>query len=321
MLQAPFFGFLRPVTIIGVVTIAVLAPAAAWSQTATATKIVITFPARGGGDLLTRAMAEQVTRAHGQEFIFENADPVAGTESVSRATPNGKTLLVLNNNFTIDPKLQKPPYDPLTSFIPICNLASGPLLIVVDAASPYRTLDDLLAAARDKPGQVVVTGGLGLPQIAVEMLKGAAKVDIKFAPAANAAAITALAAQRATAAVQLYPNVREQLKANKLHALAITSRTRRELLPDVPAVAEAGLAGYEAEYWDGIYAPAGTPKETVDQLADWFGTAARTPEAKDVLTAQTYAPVGVCGRDFVLFIRKELDEFGRIAREANIAAQ
>jgi tripartite-type tricarboxylate transporter receptor subunit TctC len=116
-------------------------------------------------------------------------------------------------------------------------------------------------------------------------------------------------------------NVQEQLKSNKLRALAVTSRERKEVLPDVPTVAEAGLAGYEVEYWDGIYAPAGTPQETLAQLADWFGAAARTPESKDVLTAQTYAPVGVCGTDFVAFIHKELEEFGRVAREANIGAQ
>jgi tripartite-type tricarboxylate transporter receptor subunit TctC len=136
-----------------------------------------------------------------------------------------------------------------------------------------------------------------------------------------AAAITALSNQTAAAAIQLYLQVQEQLKSNKVRPLAITSRARKEALPDVPIVAEAGLTGYEVQYWDGIYTPAGTPKETVAQLADWFGAASRTPEAKAVLTAQTYAPVGVCGTEFIAFIRKELEEFGRIVRETSIGAQ
>jgi tripartite-type tricarboxylate transporter receptor subunit TctC len=136
-----------------------------------------------------------------------------------------------------------------------------------------------------------------------------------------AAAIGALSNQTAAASIQLYLQVQEQLKSGKVRPLAITSRARKEALPDVPTVAEAGLRGYEVEYWDGIYAPTGTPKETIAQLADWFGAASRTPEAKAVLTAQTNAPVGVCGAEFVAFIRKELEEFGRVVREAGIGAQ
>jgi tripartite-type tricarboxylate transporter receptor subunit TctC len=293
-----------------------------WSQTTRAIKIVVTFPARSGGDLLTRAMAEHISREHGPSFTFENADQFIGTEKVSHAAPDGNTLLVLNNNFSVNAKLRNPPYDPLTSFVPICNLASGPMLVIVDAASPYRTLGDLLTATRNKPGQVTISSNpLGPPQIGFEMLKRAAKVDIGFVPSTPAVAINALSNQRVTAAIMLYLQAEEQIKANKVRALAITSRTRKEALPDVPTVAEAGLTGYEVEYWDGIYAPAGTPIETVAQLASWFGSAAQAPEVKTTLTAQTYAPVGVCGPDFISFIHKELEEYGRVVREANIKAE
>ena len=318
-----FLGILRHRASVAALTIATLVPSAGQCETALATKIVITFPAGSGGDLLTRVMAQQITKSHGLSFTFENADQFVGTEAVSRAAPDGTTLLVLNNNFTINPKLQKPPYDPLTNFAPICNLADGPLLIVADAASPYHTLGDLLTAARQNPGKITVAAGaLGPPQVAFELLKRAAKVDMRFISVPNpTAAITALSNQTAAAAIQLYLQVQEQLKSNKLRPLAITSRARKEALPNVPTVAETGLADYEVEYWDGIYAPAGTPKETVARLADWFGAAARTPEARAVLTAQTYAPVGVCGSEFVAFIHEELDKFGRIVRETNIGAQ
>jgi tripartite-type tricarboxylate transporter receptor subunit TctC len=323
MMLRAFLGILRPGASVAALTIATLVPGAGQCETAIATKIVITFPAGSGGDLLTRAMADQITRSHGLSFTFENVDQFAGTEAVSRAAPDGKTLLVLNNNFTINPKLQKPPYDPLTNFVPICNLADGPMLVVADASSPYQTLGDLLTAARQNPGKMTVAAGaLGPPQVAFELLKRAAKVDMRFMSVPSpTAAITALSNHTADAAIQLYLQVQDQLKSNKVRPLAVTSRTRKEALPNVPTAAEAGFTGYAVQYWDGIYAPAGTPMEKVAQLADWFGTAARTPEVRAVLTAQTYTPVGLCGPEFVAFIYKELEEFGRIVRETNIGAQ
>jgi tripartite-type tricarboxylate transporter receptor subunit TctC len=103
-----------------------------------------------------------------------------------------------------------------------------------------------------------------------------------------------------------------------VRALAVTSGARKAVLPDVPTVAESGFPGYEVEYWDGIFAPAGTPQETVAQLADWFGAAAQKPAVKATLEAQTYAPVGVCGAEFVNFIRKEVEDWGRLARDVGI---
>ena len=294
----------------------------AFSQSNRTIKIVITFPAGSGGDVLTRAMSEEITQAHGSHFTFENTDQFGGAEAVAHAPPDGNTLLVINNNFTVDPRLRKPPYDPLTSFVPICNLASGPVLFIADAAGPFHTLADLLAGAREKPGQLTVAGGpLGPQQIAFDVLKRAAKVDMAFAAAATPAALNGLSNQSIAAAVQLFLNVQPQLRANKVRPLAITSGARKSVLPDVPTVAESGFPGYEVEYWDGLYAPAGTSREAVAQLADWFGAAAHRPAVKTILEAQTYAPVGVCGSEFVTFIHKQLDEWGRLAREAGIKTQ
>jgi tripartite-type tricarboxylate transporter receptor subunit TctC len=292
------------------------------SQSNRTIKIVITFPAGSGGDVLTRAMSEEITQAHGPHFTFENTDQFVGAEAVAHAAPDGNTLLVINNNFIVNPKLQKPPYDPLTSFVPICNLASGPVLFIADAAGPFHTLTDLLAGARVKPGQLTVAGlPLGPQQIAFDVLKRAAKVDMAFMAAATPAALSGLLNQSIAAAVQLFLNVQPELRANKVRALAITSRMRKSLLPNVPTVAESGFPGYEVEYWDGVYAPAGTARDAVAQLSEWFGAAAQRPAVKAALEAQTYVPVGVCGSEFITFIHKELDEWGRLAREAGIKSQ
>jgi tripartite-type tricarboxylate transporter receptor subunit TctC len=317
-----FPGTLRCTMTALVACIMALSADAASSQTNRTIKIVVTFPAGSGGDVLTRVMSEQITQVHGPRFTFENTDQFLGSEAVSHAAPDGNTLLVINNNFAVNPKLRKPPYDPLTSFVPICNLASGPVLIIADAAGPFHALADLLTGAREKPGQLTVVGTpLGPPQIAFEVLKHAAKVDMAYVPGTTAAALSGLSNQKFAGAVQLFLNVQGQLQANKVRALAITSRTRKDVLPDVPTVAESGFPGYEVEYWDGIFAPAGTPQETVEQLAGWFGAAAQTPTAKTALAAQTYVPVGVCGRDFVAFIHKELDDYGRIVRETGIKTE
>jgi tripartite-type tricarboxylate transporter receptor subunit TctC len=258
---------------LGVVLFALVA-APAFSQQDRTIKIVITFPAGSGGDVLTRAMADEITKAHGTRFTYENADQIRGSEAVAHAPPDGGTLLVINNSFTVNTKLQKPPYDPLTSFVPICNLASGPVLLIAAADGPYRSLANLVAAAREKPGQLRIAGTpLGPPQIAAEVLKRNAMVDMKFVSATTPDALEALASGGAASAVQLYLNVLPQLRANQVRALAITSADRKQVLPDVPTVAESGFPGFEVECWDGIFAPAGTPRETVAQLAEWFGAA------------------------------------------------
>jgi tripartite-type tricarboxylate transporter receptor subunit TctC len=306
---------------LGIVLFALVAPPA-FSQQDRPIKIVITFPAGSGGDVLTRAMADEITKVHGKRFTYENTDQMRGSEAVAHAPPDGGTLLVINNSFAVNTKLQKPPYDPLTSFEPICNLASGPVLLIAAADGPYRSLANLVAAAREKPGELRIAGTpLGPPQIAAELLKRNATVDMKFVSATTPDALEALASGGAASAVQLYLNVLPQLRANQVRALAITSADRKQVLPDVPTVAESGFPGFEVEYWDGIFAPAGTPRETVGQLAEWFGAAARVPAVKEKLDAQTYVPVGDCGATFVNFIRKEIGEWGRIAREAGIKSE
>jgi tripartite-type tricarboxylate transporter receptor subunit TctC len=127
-----WFGAAKIATSILAVFFVAMGAESASSQSNRTIKIVITFPAGSGGDVLTRAMSEEITQAHGPRFTFENADQFAGAEVVADAPPDGNTLLVINNNFTVNAKLQKPPYDPLTNFVPICNLASGPVLFIAD---------------------------------------------------------------------------------------------------------------------------------------------------------------------------------------------
>jgi tripartite-type tricarboxylate transporter receptor subunit TctC len=299
----------------------------AWSQTTRTIKIVVNVSPGGGTDIVARLLAEQIRRARGPAMLIENrpgAGGVIGTEAVSRAAPDGNTLLITANSFVVSPLVRKINYDPLTSFEPICNLVSLPMVIVVNSASPYRTLADLLDAARAKPGDLTLasSGPAGVPHIAVEMLKRAANVNMTYVPYPGAApAVNALLGEHLTSALVDYAGVAEQLKAGKLRALATGSRTRIELLPEVPTASESGYTDYEADLWIGVLAPAKTPKETVSQLAGWFTAAIHVAEVKAKLVAQGYIPVGTCGADFAALLRKQYDDYGRVIRDANIKVE
>jgi tripartite-type tricarboxylate transporter receptor subunit TctC len=296
------------------------------SQTTRTIKVVVPNTPGGSVDILARLLAEQIGRAQGTTVIVENrpgAGTVIGTEAVSRAAPDGNTLLMTQAPFIINPLLRKQNYHPLTNFEPICYLVSFPSVIVVNSASPYRTLADLLNAARAKPGDLTMAGTpAGALQIAFEMLKRSANVDMTFVPyPGGAPAVTALLGEHVTAVFTTYAILADHLKSGKLHALATLSQTRIETLPDVPTFAESGYKEIEADSWTGLVAPAKTPKETVSQLAGWFTAAMQVPEVKAKLVVQGLFPVGTCGADFAALLRNQYEEFGRVIREANIKGE
>jgi tripartite-type tricarboxylate transporter receptor subunit TctC len=298
-----------------------------WSQTARTIKLVIPVPSGGSFDILARLMAEQIGRTQGLTMIVESR-PGAGTgiatEAVSRATPDGNTLLFVAPAFVVNPHLRKLNYDPLTSFEPICQLVTSPQVIVVNSASPYRTLADLLSAARAKPGELTMAsvGPSGANHIAVEKLKRAANVDMTYVPySGNILAVGALLGGHVTSALADYSIVAEHLNAGKLRALATASRARIEPQPDLPTVAESGYADYELDGSFGLVAPAKTPREMVSQFANWFKTAIFVPEVKAKLVDAGLYPVGVCGTDYGTYLRKQFEEYGRIVREVDFKAE
>jgi tripartite-type tricarboxylate transporter receptor subunit TctC len=313
---------------LGAVAILIVASGyAASSQSTRAVKIVVPVPPGGAGDILARQLAEQVGHAQGASVMTENrpgAGTVIGTESVARAAPDGNTLLLNAPYILINPQLRKVNYDPLTSFEPICHLVSSPGVIVVNSASPYRTLADLIAAARAKPGELTLASvGPGTAQhIGFEMLKRAADVNLTYVPyAGGAPAINALLGGHVTAVFAEYAPLASHLKAGTLRAIATSARRRIEPLPDLPTVAESGYRDYEVDLWWGLFAPANTPKETLSLLARWFTDALRAPEIKVKLAAQGFSSVGMCGGGFRALLRKQYDDYGRIIREANIRAE
>jgi tripartite-type tricarboxylate transporter receptor subunit TctC len=289
-------------------------------------RLTVPFPAGGTADLLARIVAQQISRAQDLSALVENrpgAGTIVGTEAVSRAAPDGNTLLLTATAFLVTPHMRKVNYQVLTSFEPICQLTSSPMVIAVHSESPYRTLADLLDAARARPGFLTMaTVPASLAHIAFEMLKRAASVDIRLVPyPGDAPATNALLGEHVTAAFGPYPGMAEQVKSGKLRVLASASRSRAEAISDVPTIVEFGYKDYEVEFWNGVLAPAKTPINTVLRLAGWFTAAMQAPDVKAKLVAQSLYPVGSCGADFGALLSKQYNEFGNIIREANIQAE
>ncbi|HWF95186.1 MAG TPA: tripartite tricarboxylate transporter substrate binding protein, partial [Xanthobacteraceae bacterium] len=290
-------------------------------------KIVNPFPPGGTADIIARVLADQISRTQSVTMLIEDrpgAGTVIGTELAARATPDGNTLLITTSALVINAHLRKVTYKPLASFDPICNLAQSPQLVVVNSASPYRTIADLVSAARAMPGQLSLasTGPATSAQIAFEMLKRVANVEMTFVPfPGNAPTVNAILGGHVTSAVANYADLVEHLKAGKLRALATFTPARIEPLPELPTIAESGYKESEYVTWFGMFAPANTPKEVISQLSGWFAAALQVPEVKAKLVIQGLYPVGACGSAFGELVRKQYDDFGRIILEANIKAE
>jgi tripartite-type tricarboxylate transporter receptor subunit TctC len=299
----------------------------AWSQDQRIIKIIVPFTAGGGSDVLARLLADQISRAHGVTTIVENrpgAGTVIATEAVTRAEPDGNTVLLVANSFLINAALRKRDYDPLTSFEPLCLLTRSPNVVVVNSTSPYRTLADLINAARANPGELTMAfnGPWTSQQLGYEKLKRAANINmIPVTFAGGAPAINALLGQHVKSLFVNYPSASELIAAGNLRVLASASLKRAELLANLPTVAELGYPDFEEEAWFGVVVPAKTPKHVVAQLSGWFREAVTATELKPKLSVHGFSVVGACGRDFASHLQMQHDAYGRIIREANIKGE
>jgi len=290
-------------------------------------KIVVPYPPGSGPDILSRLMSEQIGRDGGPTIVIENrpgGGTLIGTETVARAEPDGSTVLLVANSFVINPALKKGNYDVAASFDPVCYLAATPMVLVVQGDAPYKTLNDLVAAARAKPGSIVLSSGgpASSLHVAIEVLKRATSIDTTYVPyPGSGPAVNALMGGHVTAVWADYPTVVSQIKSGTLRGLVTTSAKRVAPLPDVPTLAESGIANYEADIFYGIVAPAKTPPEMLGKLSGWFSTALKASDLQPKLDKQGLFPVGQCGSPFGVFLRKMFDDYKQIIAASNIKAE
>jgi len=309
------------------VTLLVLGGTVAWSQSGGTIRLILPFPPGGPADAMARLTAQQIGASGGPTMAIESHPGAAteiGTELVSRAAPDGNTLGIISNSFVVLPHLRKLNYDPLTSFEPICELASFPPLIVVRDDSPYRSFADLINAAHAAPGTLTLgtLGPASATQMAFEMLKRDAKADITFVPFPGyTTAVQALLTSSVSSALADLSSLQGQIQTGKLRALVTLAHARIDVLPHVPTVAESGYPGAEAEFFGGVVAPARTSKPTIAALIKDFAAAVQSTDISKKFLALGFYPGGACGADFAAILHKEYEKYGDIIRQANIKVE
>jgi tripartite-type tricarboxylate transporter receptor subunit TctC len=288
-------------------------------------RIVVPFPPGGTADILARVLGEQIGKTGGPAILVENrpgGGTVIATEQVARAAPDGNTLLLMANSFVINASVRASlPYDPLTSFEPVCLMVDSPQIMVVNAGSPFKTLADFVAAAKAKPGELnyATVGPATTQHIAFEQFLRAAGIKLTYVPfGGGAPATTALVGGHVMAVLANPSEVMEQVKAGKLRAIAVASKQRFAPLADIPTIMESGYPDFEATAWFGLVVPAATPKPAIEQNIAMFKTALAAPDVQAKLAPQGYRSIGVCGDAFGAHIKQQHEAYTRVTREAGI---
>jgi tripartite-type tricarboxylate transporter receptor subunit TctC len=288
-------------------------------------RFIVPSAAGGGTDIIARAISLKLSESLGQQFVVDNrpgAGQMIGIELAAKSPADGHTILMAASTLAINPIMyKKVPYDPQRDFAPITQAATLANVIVVHPSLPVKSIAELIAYAKQRPGQLnFASAGIGTsPQMSIELLKSMAGIDMVHIPYKGTApgVVDLLGGQ----VLVMAPNVLTALphiKSGKLRALAVTSARRSEGLPDVPTVAESGLAGYDSTQWYGVLAPAGTPREIVARLHDEIVRALRDAEVGKRLAADGAEPVGSSPEEFAAFIKSESEKWAKVARAAGI---
>ena len=302
--------------------------ALAQSYPARPVKIIVAFTPGSATDMIARLLADGFTRSMGQTFIVENkpgAGGILGTEAAKNAPPDGYTLTACPSGpFGINPGIYaKLPYDPLKDFEPISNLVLTPQTIVVGADTPYRTLKDLVAAAKAKPGEIAY-GSLGTgstSHLTMEAFQQAAGIKLNHIPfKGGAEAQTQIMGGAFPVMSDTVPGVLAQVKAGKLRALGVAIPQRSPFLPDVPTIAEQGYPGFESVGWIGLCAPAHTPAAILDKLNAEVHKMLDSPETKVKFEQLAFVAAGDSREQFAQWIKSEIAKWSRVAKDSGAKA-
>ena len=291
-------------------------------------KIIVAFTPGSATDIIARVTADQFSRSMGQAFIVENkpgAGGILGTEAAKNAAPDGYTLTTCPSGpFAINPGIYKSlPYDPIKDFEPISDLVLTPQVIVVGSQTPYKTLADLVAAAKAKPGEIAY-GSLGTgstSHLTMEAFQQAAGVKMNHIPfKGGAEAQTQIMGGAFPTMSDTISGLLAQVKAGKLRPLGVAIPQRSPYMPDVPTIAEQGYKGFESVGWIGLCAPAKTPVAILDKLNAEVKKMLASPEAKAKIEQMGATPVGDSRGEFAAWIKAEIAKWSKIAKDSGARA-
>jgi tripartite-type tricarboxylate transporter receptor subunit TctC len=291
-------------------------------------KIIVPFTAGGTTDILARTIGQKLSEAWRQPVIVENrpgAGGNIGADVVAKAKPDGYTILMGTiGTQSINASLYaKMPYDAAKDFAPVTLVAMVPNVLVVHPAVNARTVGELVALAKAKPGELNFASSStgGSPHLSGEMFKQMTGANIVHVPyKGSAPAITDLLGGQVSLMFDNLPSALPQVKAGKLRALGVTSARRSQAAPDIPTIAESGVPGYEVDSWFGILAPAATPKEIVSKLNVEIVRILKIPEVRERLLEQGAEPVGDTPEHFAEHIRRETAKWARVVKASGAKA-
>ena len=293
-----------------------------------AVRVIVPFPAGGSTDIVGRTIAQKLSEMWGQPVVVENrpgGGTTIGTDAVAKAPADGYTLLVTPAPFTINPSLlAKLPYDALTDFAPITLINTTPLVLVVNPGVPAKSVKELIALAKARPGKLNFgsSGSGGSNHLAGELFNAMAGVKMVHIPyKGNAPALIDLAGGHVDLIFNGLTSALPLIKSGKLRALAVTSMQRSAALPDAPTLDEVALKGFVAVAWNGLGAPANTPRDVIAKINADVLRIVSSPELKERLKAEGSDPVGSTPGQYAAFLRAEVAKWAKVIKFAGVKAE
>jgi tripartite-type tricarboxylate transporter receptor subunit TctC len=291
-------------------------------------RLVVPFPPGGGSDALSRILGPKLSEGLGQQVVIENrpgAGANIGAEVAAKSPPDGYTLLMGNVAHAINASLYaKLNYDFIKDFAPVSLLASTPNIVVVHPSVPAKSVKELIALARARPGQLdfASSGAGSSAHLAGELFMSMAGVKMNHVPyKGGGPAVVALLGGEVSVGFATTPSVIQHVKSSRLRGLAVTTAKRSPSTPDLPTVSEAGVNGYEAGTWYGLLAPSGTPKEVVSRLHAESMKYLGSPDVKQRLDNAGFEAIGTTPEQFGAYIRTETEKWGKVVRAAGVRVE
>ena len=326
MMRAPALREAWRFTAMAVAASAVIAAASAQPQQTypdRPIRVVVPLGTGGATDMTARLFGQKLADAVGQQVVIDNrpgAGGIIGADLAAKASPDGYTLLIGSTSHAILPGLHKKlPYDLVKDFAPVSLLVAYPLVLTVHPSVPAKSLKELIALAKAKPGQInyASQGNGSTVHLNAELLKSMAGINLVHVPyKGTAPQIIALLAGEASLGFNTLSGVLSHMKAGRLRALGTTGEKRIPSLPDLPTIVEAGVPGFETGVWAGVLAPAGTPRSIITKLHGEFTRILQFPETKERLAAIDFEPVGNTPEAFGAFIKEEVMKWAKVVKDS-----
>ena len=292
-------------------------------------RIIVPVAAGGNQEITIRAIADEMSKGLGQPLLIESrpgASALVGTQLVARSAPDGYTLLSVSSTFVrASIMVANPGYDPVKDFAAVTQVSRTPMVLVVSPSLPARSVRELIALAKEKPGQLsYATSGIGSTgHVAAEMFSNTAGIRMLHVPykGNSQALVDVLGGQVPVMFDQISTSV-SHIRAGKLRLLGVTTRTRSPLFPEVPTIEESGLPGFDDVTWNGLMAPAGTPREVVERVRAEAARAVRVPELRARFLERGIELAGSESADeFAAYVRTEFASFSKLAKEAKLKVE